>query len=74
MKVRPSDGNQPHIALKPAGRDYKKSSDVGAKALDGAIYRPKKFNAENEIPNAKEAKQTTKVAFRQFGNLNKPNR
>ena len=75
MKVRPKGPGESshHYAAKPAQQIFKRSGDVGTKALMAARYQPKKFGAENKIPDPKIAKRTTKAAFGVFSKANKPN-
>ncbi len=71
MKVR-STGETPHqFRVEPKGT--KELNKAGMNALKMARYIPKKFVGENKIPNPKEAKRVTKVAFNLFSMANKPN-
>ena len=72
MKIR-STGETPHqIGLKPAGKIFNKSNQVGIKALKMANFEGKKFESANKLPNPKEAKRVTKAAFSLFAKANKP--
>jgi len=76
MKVKGTGlpGEIPHqYGLKPAGKIYARSTKAGAAALEKAIYKPVKFEAAKKTPDAKEDKRVTKLAFKFFQKVNRPN-
>ena len=73
MKVR-GTGETPHqFSPKPAEKSFAKSDKVGTAALENALYKPVKFEAAKKTPDAKEDKRVTKLAFKFFQKVNRPN-
>ncbi|MBS0648169.1 MAG: hypothetical protein JSS10_02965 [Verrucomicrobia bacterium] len=66
-------GDTPHrLDIRPTGKVYSRSTQVGTTALKKAIYKPARFDASTQAPNAKEVKKATRVAFGFFIKENKP--